>query len=127
MKALAIEPNIVEILYNKGLALDSLGKSEEAITYYDKVLAIDPNDVDALNNKGAALGKLGKSQEAIQYFDKVLQQESNTTEVSYNQNEDIANLTDVFSSSSINFHPSSNSFLLKVFLLYIANILPLPR
>ena len=45
-------------MYNKGLALDNLGRYKEAISNYDKVLEIDPNDVDALNNKIAALGKL---------------------------------------------------------------------
>ena len=29
---------------NKGIALDSLGKYQEAITWYDKMLAIDGND-----------------------------------------------------------------------------------
>ena len=59
-------------MYNKGLALYYLGKSDEAITYYDKVLAIKPNDLDALSNKGNALEDLGKSDEAITYYDKVL-------------------------------------------------------
>ena len=58
---MVLEPNDVRTLNNKGLALDKLGHSEEAITYYDKILAIDPNDVDALNNKIAALGKLAPS------------------------------------------------------------------
>ena len=53
------------MLYNKGIALDTLGKSEEAITWYDKALAIDPNYVSALLNKGVALDTLGRSEEAI--------------------------------------------------------------
>ena len=36
------DPNDANALNNKGLALDDLGKHQEAITYYDKVLAIDP-------------------------------------------------------------------------------------
>ena len=35
-KALGIDPNNVEALFNKGISLDNLGKFEGAITYYDK-------------------------------------------------------------------------------------------
>ena len=59
-------------LNNKGVALDDLGRHEEAIEYYDRLLAIDPTEVNALNNKGVALAELGKYQEAIEYFDKAL-------------------------------------------------------
>ena len=55
---------------NKGLALDNLGKYEEAIEWYDKTLKIDPNNVFALYNKGFALNNLGKYQEAIEWYDK---------------------------------------------------------
>ena len=40
---------------NKGLALDSLGQYDEAITYFDRVLAIEPNDYYALYGKGFSL------------------------------------------------------------------------
>ena len=59
-KALAIQPNNVKALYNKGLVLGSLGNYTEAIKYYDKALAIQPNDFDVQNNKANALAKLGK-------------------------------------------------------------------
>ena len=49
---------MLDALYNKGIALDNLGKYQEAITYYDKVLAINPNYVDALNNKAVAEANL---------------------------------------------------------------------
>ena len=44
-------PNDVYPLYRKGLAVDKLGKYDEAIECYDKALAIDPNYEPALNNK----------------------------------------------------------------------------
>ena len=53
---LAIEPNDVYALSNKGAALRHLGQYQQAIEYFDKVLAIEPNDVYALKNKGALLG-----------------------------------------------------------------------
>ena len=57
-KALAIDPNNVEALSNKGFSLFGLEKYKEAIEYYDKALAIDPNYIKALNNKKAAVSKL---------------------------------------------------------------------
>ena len=59
-KALAIDPNQVDALNNKGFALDSLGQHDEAIKWFHKALAIDPNDYGALNGKDAALAQLGK-------------------------------------------------------------------
>ena len=60
-KILGIDPNDVDALNNKGVALDNLGNYTGAIEYYDKVLGIDPNDVDALDNKEVALDNLGQS------------------------------------------------------------------
>ena len=60
------------LLNNKGNALDSLGKYEEAISNYDKVLTINPSDSDGLYNKGITLHNLGKYVEAITYYDKAL-------------------------------------------------------
>jgi hypothetical protein len=56
---LAIEPNDIDALYNKGVDLGYLGRYQEAIDYYDRVLAIDPNDIDALTNRALALDSLG--------------------------------------------------------------------
>ena len=56
---MAIDPAYTDALYNKGVALDSLGNYTGAIEYYDKALAIDPADTLALNSKGVALGELG--------------------------------------------------------------------
>jgi tetratricopeptide (TPR) repeat protein len=74
---LAIEPNNVDIFFNKGFALDNLGKYGEAITWYDKALAINPTYVDALNNKALDLAILGKNEEALHLISKVLKSNSN--------------------------------------------------
>ena len=50
-KALAIDPNHVFALINKGYALNILGQYLEAIRYYDKALAIDPNNTIASSGK----------------------------------------------------------------------------
>ena len=49
----------------KAVALDNLGKYQEAIEVYDKALKIRSRMMlIALNNKGLALNNLGKYQEA---------------------------------------------------------------
>ena len=55
---------------NKGLALNSLGRYDEAIKCYDKAIEIDPNDADAWNNKGLALNSLGNNDEAKKCYDR---------------------------------------------------------
>jgi tetratricopeptide (TPR) repeat protein len=76
-KVLAIDPNNIKALYNKGKALSQLGNyvkslNNAAISYYDKVLSLQPNNVGALYNKGNALVKLGNYNGAMSSFDKVL-------------------------------------------------------
>lgn len=44
----------VTSLTEKAVALNSLGRFDEAIAYLDKALSIDPNNVLALINKGNA-------------------------------------------------------------------------
>ena len=65
-------PNDVDALNNKGLALSRLNRHEEAIVWYDKALTVDPKYLKSLNNKGLALYNLGKHQEAIVWYDKAL-------------------------------------------------------
>jgi tetratricopeptide (TPR) repeat protein len=77
--------NNVEVLNNRGKALDEQGRYEEAIRYYDKVLAIDPNNKFALNNKGADLYDLGRYEEALVYFDKRLALDPYNTHILYNK------------------------------------------
>ena len=67
----------VDVLSDRGAALDNSGQYEQAIEYYDRALAIDPNHVNALYNKGVALGNLGRYQEAIKYYDRALAIEPN--------------------------------------------------
>lgn len=72
-RALQIDPNNVATWIQEGLALNGLGKYNEAIQWFDKVLQIDPNLANAWYNKGFVLKKLGKRNEAKQCFDKAKQ------------------------------------------------------
>ena len=51
-KAIKIQPENVSILNNLGTAYKELGKSKEAINFYQKVLGIDPNHANANYNLG---------------------------------------------------------------------------
>ena len=69
----------------KGVALDELGKPQDAIVWYDKALSLDKNDTDAMYNKGVALDELGKPQDAIVWYDKALSLDKNDTDAMYNK------------------------------------------
>ncbi len=58
--------------HRKGVALDKLGRYEEALQAYDKALELKPNDFNAWNRKGVALDKLGRYEEAQIAFKKYL-------------------------------------------------------
>lgn len=62
----------MKALYNKANSLDSLGRHEEAILYYDKVLEIDPSHADALFNKSVVLDNLGHKRDAAQSYRQFL-------------------------------------------------------
>lgn len=72
-KALAINPNAMDILTNKGMVLIKLGKYNEAITIFNKILSNEPKNVAGLYNKGVAFDKLGNHLEAKQYIQEALQ------------------------------------------------------
>ena len=71
-KALAIKPDYVEALNNRGNALRDLKRLEEALASYDKALAIRPDYAEALNNRGNALHDLKRPEEALASYDKAL-------------------------------------------------------
>ncbi len=64
-KALAIKPDYAEAHNNLGVALQELGKLDEAVASYHKALAIEPDYAEAHNNLGGALQELGKLDESI--------------------------------------------------------------
>ena len=79
------DPNYVSAWYNKGLALDSLGKFDEAIQSYDKAIEIEPYRVEPRLNKGYALGKLGKIEEEIRCYESAIAIDPNSALVWYNK------------------------------------------
>jgi tetratricopeptide (TPR) repeat protein len=72
-------------LYNKGIALASHGKLDEAIKAYDEAIKIDPQLAYTWVNKGAALGDLGRYDEAIQACDEAIRLDPNYAKAWYNK------------------------------------------
>jgi YVTN family beta-propeller protein len=87
-RVLKVDPNNVNIWYDRGLALSKIGRYDEAIQSFDKILEIDERKtryIEALNAKGLALEKLGRSDDAIQSYDKVLEIDEKNIEALYNK------------------------------------------
>jgi tetratricopeptide (TPR) repeat protein len=63
---------LILALNNKGIALDKLGKQQEALSYFNKVIDLNPKYAEAWYNKGLVLKKLGRIMEALTCFDKTL-------------------------------------------------------
>lgn len=71
-KALTIKPKNVEALNCRGLALDRLGRHEEALEAYNQVLDLQPDLHLIWNNKGETLMRLEKYDEALDAFDRAI-------------------------------------------------------
>ncbi len=84
-KVLAVEPNHINALVNKGNALGKLGKFDAAIVSYDMALKIKPNHILCLLNKGLALHYLERFNEAILCYDKILSQEPSSAIALYHK------------------------------------------
>jgi tetratricopeptide (TPR) repeat protein len=59
----------------RGLALDGLGKIEEAIKDYGRVLGLSPKFADARFKRGVAFEKIGRVDDALQEYDRAIQLE----------------------------------------------------
>jgi tetratricopeptide (TPR) repeat protein len=62
-----------DTLLDKGAALFSLGRYEEAIEYFDRAIELDPNNAKAWDNKGSALYGLGRYEKAFEHYVRALQ------------------------------------------------------
>jgi tetratricopeptide (TPR) repeat protein len=67
-EALAIDPNNLQCLFNKGVILQMSGQVGDAISCYDKLIQLNPKDPETWSNKGIALRGIGKTQEAIDCY-----------------------------------------------------------
>jgi len=58
--------------FNLGVALERLGRAQEAIGHYEQALRIKPDYAEAHNNLGTALTQQGRLQEAISHCEQAL-------------------------------------------------------
>jgi predicted O-linked N-acetylglucosamine transferase (SPINDLY family) len=70
--ALALKPDYIEALMNRGVALASLERFDEALVAFERVLALDPRSPEALSNRGFALASLNRHAEALASCDQAL-------------------------------------------------------
>jgi predicted O-linked N-acetylglucosamine transferase (SPINDLY family) len=71
-RALKINPLHASSLYNRGIALRNLKRSEEALDSYDRALRIKPDYAEALCSRGNALRDLKRWEEALDSYDRAL-------------------------------------------------------
>ncbi|HEY7663818.1 MAG TPA: FkbM family methyltransferase [Xanthobacteraceae bacterium] len=71
-KALGVNSQVAEVLYNRGNTLLALKRPADAVADYEKALALKPDFVVALNNRGYALQLLGRHQEALASYEAAL-------------------------------------------------------
>ncbi len=58
--------------FNRGVALEKMSKSDQAVECFDKALEENPNDSWAWFNKGVSLHRLGSLGEALYCYDRAL-------------------------------------------------------
>jgi superkiller protein 3 len=72
-KAIQLYPDEARSYFGLGIALDALGKLEEAISAYRKAIELDPKYAQAYYNLGNMLDDLGKKEEAIIAYRKAIE------------------------------------------------------
>jgi predicted O-linked N-acetylglucosamine transferase (SPINDLY family) len=71
-QALKINPLHASSLYNRGVALRNLKRSEEALDSQDRALRIKPDYAEAHCSRGNALRDLKRAEEALDSYDRAL-------------------------------------------------------
>lgn len=64
-------PN-ADVLMVQGIALDRLGKPQEALALYEQAIRLDPDHFAAHHNKGLALLQLGRNEEALAAYEQAI-------------------------------------------------------
>jgi protein O-GlcNAc transferase len=71
-RALARDPGCVPALGGLGLALQALGKGDEALATHEQARRLHPHDPEVLGHLGITLASLGRHGQALQVFDEAL-------------------------------------------------------
>ena len=84
-EALKLNPQLIAIYYNRGLAYDSRGDFECAIQDFTKAIELKSDYADAYHSRGLAYGKTGDNNSAIEDFTKAIQLQQNDADAYYNR------------------------------------------
>ena len=60
LRAIELDPNLAWAHFNRGNALRSLGRHEDALKAYDRAIGLDPNNASFHPNRGNGLTSLGR-------------------------------------------------------------------
>lgn len=71
-KALARNPRYVEALINRGNALGSLKRFDEADAAFSSALTLDPSSREAHNGRGVTAERRGRDDLAVQHFERAV-------------------------------------------------------
>ncbi len=83
-QSLKILPD-AQTFYNKGKALDALGRLEESLQSYNDAIALTFGDPVSHNNKGIVLAKLNRHDEAIQSYNIAISLAPNFAQAYFNK------------------------------------------
>lgn len=84
-RSLALRPDQPDVLYNRGLALQYLKRSDEAVASFDGVVAIRPDHAQAWFARGNALQSLKHFEDAAASYDRALALRPDQAEVHSNR------------------------------------------
>jgi tetratricopeptide (TPR) repeat protein len=84
-RALALQPNFFEALFNRGMLLREMQRENDALTSLDQALAVKPDHAGVWNNRGNVLRKLERFDEALASFDRALALNPNFPDAHYNR------------------------------------------
>jgi Tetratricopeptide repeat. len=71
-KSIELNPQDAQTWYDRGNALEAMGRFQAAIESWEKAIELEPKFPEAWYNKGVALRKLGQLQEAIAAYNEAL-------------------------------------------------------
>jgi len=71
-RALALRPDFVQALSNRGAVLKKMQRHDEALQSFDRALGFQPEHVEVLNNRAGVLQEIGRYDEALEGYDRAL-------------------------------------------------------
>ena len=71
-RAIALDPNLFEVHYNRANALRDLGLLDDAIASYERAIELKPGIAEAYSNRASALRDLRRLEEAVQSYDEAV-------------------------------------------------------